>query len=419
MTSYLPQIQTLTREADPSQAGKVRLFWEAMRNRYEHKSLGEVLQTEVFAGRPTEIPNLMRVFGTIGFGTGGFGSLFDIGFLEVLRNVIWNTSGDYSLPRSDIYDELDPGAEGLVLGLAFLAHATAEKFGKRDFGDIFRENTPITNIRVDRGTNKVVLVFQGTTIEFDYAIVATSTTAMQALGLDRDTPDGPFSSAQAHTKDSIAAVESIQAAIHQLNLVPAHKMILSVDPPDQVLHWPKDPTNLVTCFVTDRYPRVTTILPPQGLVMKAQAVVTSVGNDTVRLQNQDVTQKRLSFASAFDPQDDMTAWPQTVVAIAIRQASSASEADWSRTRYIAGGFKLDLPGHSYLSGSLFYQCQLAGSEERIAPYARVFLAGDSVGFLGGSAEGSAMSALNATTAVLTQIGQQAGTGGLGTCAPPR
>jgi hypothetical protein len=71
---------------------------------------------------------------------------------------------------------------------------------------------------------------------------------------------------------------------------------------------------------------------------------------------------------------------------------------------VGGGCKLDRPGDTYLSGSLFFQPQLASEPTRyLYPYSRVFLAGDCASFLGAYAEGAAMSALNAVTAVLTQI----------------
>jgi tryptophan 2-monooxygenase len=408
LTTYLPEVQKLTRAADPSQASRVIIFWKAMRKRYEHKSLGEVLQTEVFVSRDSEVPNLMKVFGTFGVGTGGFGSLFEIGFLEVLRNVIWNTSGDYSLPDKTEYDQLDRGTAGLVDGLAHLAHETASRTYTRPFTDMFRTKAEVTGITVNEGFNKVVVSVSGNTIPFDYAIVAMSTRAMQAIGLDRDTPGGPFNvTSQVHTKDSLAAVQSVQAAIHQLNMVSAFKMIVTVD--DDEPGWPTNAEGRrVTCFLTDRYPSVTTFMPAVGLSTRTRAVVAALGNDALKFQSKYPDERQQSSAAAFYSPDATHVWPQAVVGAVLSAAHRDTLMDWNRRPYVGGGFKLDRPGDSYLSGSLFYHCQLA-TEDEIRPYSRVFLAGDSVGFMGGWAEGSAMSALNATTAVLTQVAKQAQT----------
>jgi hypothetical protein len=279
---------------------------------------------------------------------------------------------------------------------------------------MFRTGVSVTGITAD--ANNVFVFTPESKLKFDYAIVAMSTRAMQVIGLDRDTPGGPFNvTSQDHTKDSLAAVQSIQAAIHQLNMVSANKMIATV--PEYHLNWPKDPDGQpVTCFVTDRYPSVTSVMPGVGLGVRTLAVVTGLGNDALKFQTQQEYQQKDNIARAFGPQDDTHIWPQAVVGEVLRDAEEFTVMDWNRRPGVGGGFKLDRPGDSYLSGSLFYHCQLA-NEDEIRPYSRVFLAGDSVGFMGGWAEGSAMSALNATTAVLTQIAKEAKTNWVVRSAP--
>lgn len=414
-TKYLADIQNVARRADLGDDFSLFLFWKNMRGRYEHKSLGEVLQTEVFASRGKDVPSLMHAFGSVGLGTGGFGALFEVGFLEVLRNVVWNTSGRYMLPDRTEYPSLYPeavyGTAAFVDGLAHLAHDSGDR--SRAFGDMFRTSTTVTAVsvrQVDGPHDKVVVVYNGTSGEFDLAIVATSSRAMQEIGLSQDAPNGPFTRIQRHTEVSIRAVEGIQAAIHQLNMVSASRSVFEVGNPANIPEWPKIANGTpVSCFVTDRYAQVTSFAPLDHSFPHTQAVGTALGNEALKFQTSPTGDDiNALVASSFDPPDSHDNLV-TIVGRTLRQGW-VTGIDWNTVSGIGGGFKLDRPGGTYLTGCLFYQPMLAGleTERDIRPYSRVFLAGDSVGFLGGWAEGAAMSALNAVTAVLVQCEKASG-----------
>ncbi|MFL6101702.1 MAG: flavin monoamine oxidase family protein [Actinomycetales bacterium] len=414
-TKYLPDIQQVARRGGLGDDFSLFLFWKNMRRRFEHKSLGEVLQTEVFAPRRTDVPSLMHAFGSVGLGTGGFGALFDVAFLEVLRNVVWNTSGGYLLPSRSDYPLLYPadvhGTAAFVDGLAHLAHASGD--GSRDFNDMFRTGAPVVGVTVrqmDGQPDKVVVASGDMGEFFDFAIIALSSRAMQEMGLGQDSPGGPFTRLQRHTEDSLRAVEGIQAAIHQLNMVSAHRLAIEIDEPADIPNWPRAADGSpFTCFVTDRYAQMTSLMPQSGAFPRTQAVVTALGNDALKFQASHTAKLRKELvASSFDRRDDHEG-VYAIVGRTLREGRAAA-FDWNEVPGFGGGFKLDLPGSTYLSGCLFYHSLLAGAatETAIRPYSRVFLAGDSVGFLGGWAEGAAMSALNAVTAVLVQCEKQSG-----------
>ena len=407
-TRYLPEIRSLARSDSSPDRIRVMLFWQAMRVRYAHKSLGEVLRTEVFTARPDETESLLNAFMTLGHSF--VPSQLEVGFLDVLRLLIWYPYEQYSLPSKGDWTQLDYGTSGFVRGLAALAHTESQQWKPRPFAQMFRTDTPVTGVTCDQGTGKVTVRLAGGRAEiFDFVIVAMSTRAMQAIGLDKDIPGSPFhTTAQPHSPTSLAAVQSVQAAIHQLDMMPAYRNVFGIDDPYTVDDWPRNADDrLVTSLLTDRYARQTVILPVVGLGTQTKAVVNALGNDALRLQSQSSRDAHNSFAGSFDPQDAAQSWPQKVVGQVLKESSDVYGVDWNRRRGFGGGFKFDRPGGYYLSSSLFYQYQLA-NDAVIRPYSRVFLAGDSVAFLGGWVEGSLMTALNATTAVLTQISKQAG-----------
>jgi lysine 2-monooxygenase len=406
-TRYLPDIQQLTR-AGFRDNERVRLFWRAMRRRFDHTSLGEVLRTEVFAARPYDLDNLVHAFGVLGGRGLGIRGLLEVSFLDVLRYVVWSPSDEYALPAKGDWTELDNGTSGLVNGLARLAHRESNQWNVRPFDDMFRLDSAVEQITADPDSGRVTIRLAGGRSEtFDFAIVAMSSRAMQAIGLDRDRPGSPFhTSAQKHTYASQAAVQGIQAALHRLDLVPAVRMILPLPDPHEVPGWPKsEDGDAVVGLLTDRHARQTVVLPSVGLGSRTKAVVSALGNDALKFQMLALDQMHRSVAGSFDPQDATHVWPQRVVGETLR-AAAAEAVDWNRRGGYGGGMKYDRPGGNYLSGALFYHYTLA-MEPEIRPYTRVFLAGDSVALLGGCVEGALMSALNATTAVLSQIAKQA------------
>lgn len=408
MTTYLPAIRIAARRG--GEAAKVQLFWRRMAQRYEHKSVGEVMQTEAFASRPQDIPQLMRMLFALGSRNSGVRGLFEVGFLEILRNYIWAPGDYFALPAKADWPDLDHGTTGFATGLAELAHKQSDQWKVRPFAEMFRTAATVNGLTYDQASNKIQVQLKTSPPElFDFAIVAMSSRAMQAIGLDQDTPTNPFRTTQPVTNnDSRAALESVQAAIHQLDLTSAVRLVVPMDQPDSIQNWPVNAAGeKLTTFLTDRYPRQTTVMPSVGLSTRTHALVSALGNDALKFQAKTVDQMRTSAASAFDPQDTANEWPQAVVGSTFRQAKGFFAADWNRVAMSRGAFKLDRPGQTYLSGALLHLGQLS-RESDIKPYARVFLAGDSVGHLGGWVEGSMMSALHATTAVLTQIKKQAG-----------
>ena len=424
-----PQPQTLFL-ADAIAAAKTPVahegldaFWQEMRRRYDGRSFESVLAAEVFAAA-SDPAAVLAAFAAIGVGTGGFGPVYDIACLEILRQVVWDSQDDYELPLLRRPRTSEPGTEAaadasgvqgyeladFAQDFAVAAHAESQKFWpNRAFDDMFRFGTSVDSLCVtdtDMKT-KIGVCMAGKQPElYDLAIVAVSSRAMEAMGLGQDRAGNPFAiTAAEHTPTSRRAIESVQAAIHRLNMVSSYKLFARIPAPDTVPTWPVSPDGQrIRCFVTDRHPRLTYLPPAMGAPSQTLAVAAEVwGADADKLQAGDMAARRASVASAFDAPDS-TPWPYAAVAQALAQATDVREIDWTKRAGVSGGVKLDRPEDDYLAASLLFQSLLAEEPNSVKqPWGRVFLAGDSVGYLGGSVEGTAQSALTATTAVLRQL----------------
>jgi tryptophan 2-monooxygenase len=80
--------------------------------------------------------------------------------------------------------------------------------------------------------------------------------------------------------------------------------------------------------------------------------------------------------------------------------STAQLIDWQREPYFYGAFKLNQPGQDPYIQTLFYDFQKAGTENDTF----VYLAGDSIGFLGGWVENALQTGVNAAAAVAVSLG---------------
>ncbi|PRA32403.1 flavin monoamine oxidase family protein [Pseudomonas poae] len=97
---------------------RILAFWTEMIERFDKLDLGTWLLGHV--AQPNGwTPEQLAIFVNVGFGTGGMGSMFSMGFLEMLRIWLWDYLDEYALP---------PG-----VGSGMMAHAMLDKL-KDEFG---------------------------------------------------------------------------------------------------------------------------------------------------------------------------------------------------------------------------------------------------------------------------------------------
>ena len=395
-------VQALTTSPDDqvSQQG-IDSFWNAMLARYDSRSFGDVLQDEVFA-TGTNVPNLMAAFGTVGLGTGGFGPLYGIAMLDILRILLWQYQFEFALPSNADYDKLDAwGLQGFAQGMADLAFTERQKFDPNVTKDqMFQLNSKVTSVTVPGG-QVALRIDGGPSYLFDYAIVAMTTRAMQRIGIDLNVPDGVFSK-----PDDGGVLESTQAAIRRCNLISAYKMFLTVPTPDKRSDWPTDATGKkVLTFLTDGIPRQAYVLPPVAGQAETSALVSYTwGADAIKYEQMTTAERQQMIATSYQYGAGGGTLSSAKFGDILAQATAGSEVVWNSAPGFGGGFKLDKPEDNYFTGSLFYHYQIAKSPDN--PWnlgSKVFFAGCSVGNLGGWIEGAATSSINAVVAVCGEI----------------
>ncbi|MFL6101703.1 MAG: flavin monoamine oxidase family protein [Actinomycetales bacterium] len=413
-TVYLKD--AIRQATDPVRGPHLTQFWRAMIRKYGGRSFGSVLRTEVFS-TATNAGALFDAFAAVGVGTGGFGPVDDISVLEVLRHVVWDSTSLFMLPdvvrREEHAGKRGAHMQGFAEGLANYGLLQSQSFYPgRAFDDMFRFGAPVESLCVIEAEDKTqigVCLANKDPILFDYTIVAISSRAMQALGLGQDHPTkNPFRTWGIHTPNSTMAVHSVQAAVHQLNMTSSYKSFARIPQPETISAWPTNQAGqLVKCFITDRYPRTMIVMPPLPGQADTMLVAADTWSDDA-LKFQDLRGTSLPaqlgrVVQAFQPPDKQDSRFKAV-ADELLATTDQRDRDWNTTVGFNGGVKLNRPDDEYFAGSLLCQSQLVyerDSEKQ--PWGRTFLAGDSVGYLGGWAEGAAMSALTATAAVLYQV----------------
>lgn len=97
---------------------RIQAFWTAMIERFDKLDLGTWLLGNV-AEPKGWTPEQLAIFVNVGFGTGGMGSMFSMGFLEMLRIWLWDYLDEYALPAG--------------IGSGMIAHAILKKL-RDEFG---------------------------------------------------------------------------------------------------------------------------------------------------------------------------------------------------------------------------------------------------------------------------------------------
>ena len=409
---------------------KVDAFWKYCIAQYERQSFGGWLAEAWTDSKGNVVQwdtNELSAFATVGMGTGGFGPLFGVSFLEFLRLEIWDYTAEYSPPS-----DLTSFAE-------WMATQVGEQL-KQHWGETIARawlhlNSKVEGIvvKVDKAKNPVpwvVVDVKGQSWPFDYAVVGMPTRAMQSLGLDLNArptvtsphdPYAPFALPQAPmsgSTDFSAIVESVQAGIRRPNMMSASKTFTRILSEDYFEFWPRYeiPGGIhapVQVTLTDKYPRGAYWLHPQKPADEYVGVLVSYtwGNDSTKMEAiSNPAARNEILAKSFAK---MSSQPNAAAYYGVSNALATSTAtitmDWQEEKGAFGGFKLDYPGDYYYTCSNAFHYTVAGmTTTPVVPAQVVYMTGCSVSFLGGWIEGAAISAINAATAILKFVSVQTG-----------
>jgi tryptophan 2-monooxygenase len=360
----------------------VQKVWQQYIDHYKSMSFFEGLAE----GLPHWKTEQFNAFGALGMGSGGFGPLYGVGFLELLRILVNQFEQDQQLVQY--------GISGLTDGF-YTSEVTLPNGKQASLSDLecVRLSTEVTGIEINQTTGNPVVYWASTDgsdpptgrAEFPAVIVATTTRSMEMMGLTIAPPS-----------DKVSGIisEEEKVALRNLHLMESSKMFIRT----AEKFWMDNGqprTDIPQNIQTDELPRGIYCLDyPQtdnGVVL----ISYTWGDDSAKLLALPPA-KRLAklreviaaihpeFASYLDPVDDQI-----------------YNVDWEAMPYYYGAFKLQDPGEDPYVQDVFFQYQSALDD---ANDPGVYLAGDSVSWAGGWTEGALHTGLNAATAVAYRLG---------------
>jgi tryptophan 2-monooxygenase len=356
---------------------KVISLWQQIITQYKDVSFYEALRQ----GIPQWTDDQVAMFGALGIGSGGFGPLYQVNFLELMRIVV---------------NQWEDGQELLPGGITSLAEAfynTAVTTPRGSFSlasiNAVVFNTPVTAISYDPDNGAVSVTYGGAnpgTSAFQAVIVATTTRSMEVMGMTLNQAFGPS-----------PVNEPVKSAIRNIHLMDSSKLFIRT----ATKFWLED-TTLPQNIQTDELPRGVYCLDyPQtshGIVLvsyvwgdDSSKLLPMSGTERLALFQNAIAQANPTFASYLVPMNG----EEDIIMV-----------DWEDVDYYYGAFKLQYPGQEPNIASAYFQFLTVGTANDTG----VYIAGDSVSWSGGWTEGAIQTGLNAACAALVHVGGQASAG---------
>jgi tryptophan 2-monooxygenase len=312
-------------------------------------------------------------FGALGTGFGGFGPLFSIGFLDIIRFVVNAVDSNQH--------ELLTGVQSIVEGF-LIQEMPVPGGGTMKLATFITMGMPVTGV-TPLGDQLQLTFGNGEAQTFDRVVVATSHRSMElTMGLGVSAGGKPLA-------------EPVADAVRRLHLANSSKVFVeSADFWDQPQpgtnhNWPRNVVGdtLLRNLYALTYPDV-----PGGSVLFSY----TWEEDSVKQQTYPVETRLpllLRDLTTISP-------PFAEMLEGAIQTSTVQVIDWQTEPYYFGAFKLNLPGQDPYVQTLFYDFQKAGGTQDTG----VYLAGDSIGFLGGWVENALETGVLAAAGVAVSLG---------------
>jgi tryptophan 2-monooxygenase len=354
--------------------------WQALIDAYKdvtyYKAVFDLAQNTDLVQHPWTGED-MNKFGALGVGSGGFGPLFGVNFLDIIRLFA---------------NGLEDNQEFLQEGIISLVNKFKEAVEAN--GVCIEPNTQIS------GINKVGKCYEldcadgSCSPTFDAVIVATTTRAMEYMGLTVDgvNDDGSL-------KDSIFS-QPTKVAIRNIHLMNSSKYFVTTKSKFWYAEnnpWKEElPSNMQTdelmrgLYCLDYDSKDTT--PGQRVTGGKGVVLISYvwGDDSSKLLSLNEEERFQQFLPAVRKINPRFAKMME------EQRETTDLRDWESTSSYYGAFKLNYPGQEQAVRDAFYQFQQENQG--------VFMAGDSVSWAGGWLEGAMPTGVNAAFAVAAHLG---------------
>lgn len=369
-------------------------------------------------------PTEFNMFSTLGFGTGGFGPLFPVCFLEIFRLFLWDYASEFS--PSMAMDEI-------IAKFINLIYANDPDKGC-DPTSLLKMHT-VVYVGLDAETEKPIVFYidlDGRVIwkNYDYVIVGTTLRSMQIrLNLDSEIVPDRYQKIYGGGLKSVFGGEDhnmVREAIRIPQIMNSSKLfgMLEHKPwtnPQWAEDWGsvcRDGTDYpVKCVLTDTLARQMYFLDPYPKIAKAGSNVLisyNWGDDSVKIMGILDYEKSQVITQDSNPDFNLkvayelgisSALPDSIVAEVLKvdiplctgdQEKNLQSIVWQQEPMIFGAFKIDYPEQYYYTSQMVYQYHAAkGTSSN-----RVYVANNNCSFQGGWIEGAMQSGINAAAAVL-------------------
>jgi tryptophan 2-monooxygenase len=369
------------------------------------------------SGQPYPLWTLsdLDAFGALGVGSGGFGPLFEIGFLEILRVIVNGYEHDQELVPAGIstfVDALTTEFKNLG-GRIFLNSPATIKSDKEwtqngggSLGGGQSNNLsegPVEFYPVPNSMSEAFnAVSNGEIFPYDGLIIATTTRAMQMMGVTIKCDDSAIQPS--------ALSQDVKTSVRNLHLTSSSKFFIRVkkkfwlekDTSGKLIY----PSNIQS----DELFRGLYCLDynPKGKGGGVVLISYVWEDDSTKLLGLTKDQRYAEFLRTLK-----VANPQFAKALDENKIdftgggshedynlSKTNMVDWQAQPYYYGAFKLDFPGQELHNHDAVYQFQDLSS----SGHHRLALCGDSVSWAGGWMEGALTSGLNAACAIANSLG---------------
>ncbi len=318
----------------------------------------------------------MNKFGALGIGSGGFGSLYQVSFLEILRIIAHQWEAHQQLLPDGIHRLMEKFCTTRVV------QPDGRATSLRERGSIHL-NSPVRAL--ERTADGVLVHYEderGTHgAHFPAVIVAVTTRAMELLGL---TTGGR------HPSRAIIS-QPVKVAVRNLHLMSSSKLFIRT----RRKFWRDDPRRIPQTIHTDELPRAVYALDYPQLEEGVVLISYAWGDDSAKFLGLSAEQRLKvcrEVIRAVSPEfaDNLVPLHGEILTV-----------DWDREPYYHGAFKLQYPGQEADLQAAYFQFLSVLDRESDTG---VYLAGDSVSWSGGWVEGALHTGVNAACAVAKRLG---------------
>jgi tryptophan 2-monooxygenase len=344
-----------------------------------HSGLMAVLQ-EMGLKRWTPLES--KAFGSLGVGTGGFGPLYPIGFVEFLRIVLNKLEDNQHLLPDGATAALE---QFYTTDVPLLDGTSAPLEDKAEIN----LNTKVVGVTIAGGKPTIEFRNENGDVdkrEFAAALVATSPPAMERMGLSLTTGAEPVLSTDAASAiTDLHMMSSTKVAIRT-----ATKFWLNGDGTPREEQKPDGTwAPIPQCILSDQSLHGLWLLDYPG---------TSEGVALISYTWGDKSDKLL----AMTPEERLAEFIKTIAEISPELARNLvplngeiHSKDWMATDGQHGAFKLNLPYQEVSQQAAFYQFQEKG---------KVKIANDGISHMGGWVEGAMQTGINGACAIALELG---------------